>query len=45
MDECGGAVPGTAVFSAFTRRHANQQQQLARGSANHPGGTYDLFSV
>jgi hypothetical protein len=45
MDECGGAVPGTAAFSAWTRRQNDPRSHFAKGSANHPDGAYDIFGV
>lgn len=45
MDECGGAVPGTATFSMWSRQEEHRRgPQFAKGSFNHPDGEYDVFT-
>lgn len=44
--DCGGGAVGTAAYSQWLRRQTTPgQTQFARGSARHPDGSYDVFSV
>jgi hypothetical protein len=44
--DCGGGAVGTAAYSQWVRKQAAPgQQRFARGSANHPDGSFDLFGV
>ena len=45
MDECGGAVLGTAAFSSWVRRDQARHQKFAKGSVNAPGGEgWDIWT-